>query len=262
MVFQQTIPTLPLFQGSLDVVQFATELYQFQQDNARQHRVYNDRQLSIHYLATLTACDYPLHVQYTQLMDLPPDVQLPHSLHFRTIALAMARRDATAGSRLTPGPAHQTLLPLTATAHRLVPTTPRASAPSRRSAPTELSAASGPFRLREDTQCTACGTWGHQMSRCSQLAKHTLLTQFSASHSSDANRAAAAWKLLHSASNHPAAVSRRLVQSPNATSGYTLFDVIYDADTPSTDRESPPPNGDLVSDAPGDSFLSDFHSPG
>ena len=272
MVFQQTIPTLPLFTGSHDVVQFATELYQFQQDNARQLRVYNDRQLSVYYLQTLTAFDYPLHVQYTQLMDLPADAALPHSLHFRTIALIMARRDATSGSHLGPA-TRPAALPFLPTAHRLLPSTARSprtgNGPASRHSSAGDSAAvpiSAPFRLREELQCTACGTWGHSMQRCSQLAKHTLLTQFSATHASDARRAASAWQQLHSANPRPSAVSRRLVHDPPADS-LTLFDVIYDADVSSPDLDplhtsvgadvSP-----FLDDAAGASSASDFRFPG
>ena len=89
---KQSMFAIPLFSASNDVVQFATDLYQFQQDNARQNRIYTDRQLSYHYLQTLTAADYPLHVQYTQLRDLPHDFPLPPSLHFRTIALALTQQ--------------------------------------------------------------------------------------------------------------------------------------------------------------------------
>ena len=224
---KQSLFAIPLFTTLNDVIQFATDLYQFQQDNARQNRTYTDRQLSFHYLQTLTNADYPLHVQFTQLRDLPLDTPLPSSLHFRTIALALTTQNdthvsASAGSNSNP-PIRRPYLP---TAHRLnqtrpMPTNDRTGNPRARPV-----LADGPFRLREEVQCLACGTWGHQMSRCSQLAKHTLLTSFVNAHSADAERAAASWKTLHStaprqptpisgtsphSSRRPPAISRRLI---------------------------------------------------
>ena len=127
-------------------------------------------------------------------------------------------------------------------------------------------AASAPFRLREELQFSACGTWGHSMKRCSQLAKHTLLTQFSATHAPDANRAAVAWKQLHSVNPRPAvAVSRCLLYPPvDVADSLTLFDVIYDADVPYPDLDPMPPydaGAPGLADTAG-SMLSDFRSPG
>jgi hypothetical protein len=149
----------------------------------------------------LTAADYPLHVQFTQLRDLPPDTPLPPSLHFRTIALTLTQQHlhdtgtpsmVSGGGAATP-PRHPSFLPM---AHRL-----HSGHPSSR---TRTPPADGPFRHREEVQCVACGTWGHQMSRCSMLAKHALLTHFMSAHPSDADRAAAAWKTLHSTAALPA----------------------------------------------------------
>ena len=210
---KQSLFAIPLFSTSQDVIQFATDLYQFQQDNARQNRTYTDRQLSFHYLQTLTNADYPLHVQFTQLRDLPLDAPLPSSLHFRTIALALTTQlpstDAhvftNAGPSSTTPARRPSYLP---TAHRL--STDR-SGPSR----ARPALADGPFRLREEVQCLACGTWGHQMSRCSQLAKHTLLTSFVKANPADAERAATSWKTLHAtAPRQPTPISRTSIPSP------------------------------------------------
>ena len=232
---KQSLFAIPLFSTSQDVIQFATDLYQFQQDNARQNRTYTDRQLSFHYLQTLTNADYPLHVQFNQLRDLPLDTPLPSSLHFRTIALALTTQLPSPDAHVFPHassnsnpPARRPFMP---TAHRLHQPRPSTSNTERSGpSPARPALAGGPFRLREELQCLACGTWGHQMSRCSQLAKHTLLTSFVNTHSADAERAAASWKTLHSTApqlptntsrRRSTAISRRLIM-PTVT--MPLFD--------------------------------------
>jgi hypothetical protein len=288
---KQSLFAIPLFSATNDVIQFATDLYQFQQDNARQNRIYTDRQLSYHYLQTLTASDYPLQVQFTQLRDLPLDLPLPPSLHFRTIALALTQQhlhDNNPGSTgLFPGATTASpRRPFQPSAHRL--TRQPDSGTSRASRPPPL--ADGPFRLREETQCLACGTWGHQMSRCSQLAKHTLLTKYLAAHTADAERAAASWKLLHSAgastprsnpvssttrspapsrshvTHHP--ISRRLSMPSITVPLFDTDDVAEDVfyhpiDEPADDELSAPPHvfpsSHLVATSPAH---PDFRSPG
>lgn len=175
-------------------------------------------------------------------MDLPVDAALPHSLHFRTIAFTIARSDATSGSStltstlgLHSRPTAPLLLP---SAHRLLSTAPRssrnpdpASTSSCCPSPADSSssvAVSASFRLCEELQCSACRMWGHSMQRCSQLARHTLLVQFSITHSTDARRAASAWQQLHSVTPCPPAVSRCFVQhqpspTPSLMSSMTLM---------------------------------------
>lgn len=279
---KQSLFAIPLFSATNDVIQFATDLYQFQQDNARQNRIYTDRQLSYHYLQTLTASDYPLQVQYTQLRDLPLDFPLPPSLHFRTIALALTTQQPLHNT--TPGapvfPDSSTRRPLHPLAHRL--TRPIGTNPSRSN---RTPMAEGPFRLREEIQCVACGTWGHQMSRCSHLAKHTLLTKYLAAHSAESDRAAASWKLLHStaplrapldtrtsvppgsgAARRPIAISRRL-SLPSITVPLFDSDELDDVFYHDPDTIADYANMDHLHDFPSDLVdttptTPDFRSPG
>ncbi len=191
------LASLPHYADSMDPVRFAASILAYRQAEFTKAREYSPRELSLHFLRELDQHSLPIQVQLKAVEDLATDADVPKSLQVTQLALFLAQIPSLG-------------LPPVPLVHQLLCQPPPNAMPSScsldASTPASVATpgAAHPFHQREETQCAACGTWGHSAPHCSHLARTCLLQRSIASHPAHADRAAAKWKDLHSHSHRMA----------------------------------------------------------
>ena len=205
---------LPHFSDSVDPIHFAAALISYCKEELSKNRTYSNRELSLHFLRELDAHSFPVQVQLKLLDDMTPEEIIPKSLLVTNLALVLAQNHPTFSKSLVPS-AHQLRHKSSNPKQTLSSSTythQQGAAHLKTSLGNTSSTVSPhPFRQREELQCDACGTWGHSATRCSSLAKTSLLQLYIKDHPDHADRAATTWKNLHS-SSHRRAVAHHLQQ--------------------------------------------------
>ncbi len=229
---------LPQLQNATDVLTFATDLASFCRSEHLKGRSYTDWEASGYFLEELLAHGVPVTSYLKDLRDLPFHATVPSRLQITDLALTI---HSQLQLHLPTAPVLGATRP-TGLAHRLRDsTTPRSSTrPKPAADPTRSGHTSTsrplsdegdkhPFRQRADSQCQACGTFGHLDSNCSGLARHRLHQRYIDKFPAKADRVADAW-LAHNNADTRRSTARHLQASsvPADTAAFDTDDPDHD----------------------------------